>query len=261
MNIEQVGPVGAVITGIDLRVSKEISINEIKKAFLKYSVLIFKNQKLDPEDLRNVSLIWGEPLIHPVFKGIENYPEIIQIQNLGEKYHTNAHWHSDVTFEVKPPDATLLYSIEIPDEGGDTLFSNQYLAYEGLSNGLKENLANKLAVHSNLGVVILSGGNAKDAKEVDHPVVRTHPESGRKALYVTEAFVKEIKGLDSKASQEVLKKLYQHASCEDYIYRHKWTVGDLVVWDNRCVLHYAEHGYGDKARTMHRITTTGSRPL
>jgi taurine dioxygenase len=261
MNIEQVGPVGAVITGIDLRVSEEISINEIKEAFLKYSVLIFKNQKLDPTDLRNVSLIWGEPLIHPVFKGIKNYPEIIQIQNLGEKYHTNAHWHSDVTFEVKPPDATLLYSIEIPDEGGDTLFSNQYLAYEGLSNGLKENLANKLAVHSNLGVVILSGGNAKDAKEVDHPVVRTHPESGRKALYVTEAFVKEIKGLDSKASQEVLKKLYQHASCEDYIYRHKWTVGDLVVWDNRCVLHYAEHGYGDKARTMHRITTTGSRPL
>ena len=261
MNIEKVGPVGAVITGIDLKASEGISINEIKEAFLKHSVLIFKNQKLDPAALRNVSLIWGEPLIHPVFKGIEDYPEIIQIQNLGEKYHTNAHWHSDVTFEVEPPDATLLYSIEIPDEGGDTLFSNQYLAYEGLPNTLKENLANKLAVHSNLGVVILSGGNAKDAKEVDHPVVRTHPETGRKALYVTEAFVKEIKGLDFKVSQEILKKLYQHASFEDYIYRHKWTVGDLVVWDNRCVLHYAEHGYGDKARTMHRITTTGSRPL
>ena len=261
MNIEQVGPVGAVITGIDLRVSEEISINDIKEAFLKHSVLIFKNQKLDPAGLRNVSLIWGEPLIHPVFKGIKNYPEIIQIQNLGEKYHTNAHWHSDVTFETEPPDATLLYSIEIPDEGGDTLFSNQYLAYEGLPNALKKNLENKLAVHSNLGVVILSGGDAKDAKEVDHPVVRTHPESGRKALYVTEAFVKEIKSLDSKASQETLKTLYQHTSYKDYIYRHKWTAGDLVVWDNRCVLHYAEHGYGDNARTMHRITTTGSRPL
>jgi taurine dioxygenase len=261
MNIEQVGPVGAVITGIDLRVSEEISINKIKEAFLKHSVLIFKNQKLDPAGLRNVSLIWGEPLIHPVFKGIKNYPEIIQIQNLGEKYHTNAHWHSDVTFEAEPPDATLLYSIEIPDEGGDTLFSNQYLAYEGLPNALKKNLDNKLAVHSNLGVVILSGGDAKDAKEVDHPVVRTHPESGRKALYVTEAFVKKIKGLDSITSQETLRKLYQHASNKDYIYRHKWTAGDLVVWDNRCVLHYAEHGYGDNARTMHRITTTGSRPL
>tara|TARA_X000000368_G_scaffold148531_1_gene117136 strand:+ start:2383 stop:3168 length:786 start_codon:yes stop_codon:yes gene_type:complete len=261
MNIEQVGPVGAVITGIDLRDSKEISINEIKEAFLKHSVLIFKHQQLDPASLKQVSLIWGEPLIHPVFKGIENFPEIIQIQNLGEKYHTNAHWHSDVTFEVEPPDATLLYSIEIPDEGGDTLFSNQYLAYEGLPDSLKEDLDNELAVHSNLGVVILSGGDPKDSKEVDHPVFRTHPESGRKALYVTEAFVKGIKGLDPKVSQETLKKLYKHASHEDYIYRHKWTAGDLVVWDNRCVLHYAEHGYGDKARTMHRITTTGSRPL
>ena len=260
MNVDQVGPVGAVITGIDLRFPEKIPVNEIKEAFLNYSVLIFKNQELDPAGLRNVSLIWGEPLIHPVFKGIEDYPEIIQIQNLGEKYHTNAHWHSDVTFEVEPPDATLLYAIEIPDQGGDTLFSNQYLAYEGLPNALKENLESKLAVHSNLGVVILSGGDAKDAKEVDHPVVRTHPESERKALYVTEAFVKEIKGLDSTASQETLKMLYQHSSREDYTYRHKWTAGDLVVWDNRCVLHYAEHGYGDKARTMHRITTTGSKP-
>ena len=261
MNIEQVGPVGAEITGIDLNVSKDLPVKEIKEAFLSYSVLIFKNQKLDPAGLRNVSLIWGQPLIHPIFKGIKDYPEIIKIQNLGEKYHTNAHWHSDVTFESEPPDATLLYSIEVPDEGGDTLFSNQYLAYEGLPDYLKEDLDNKLAVHSNLGVVILSGGDPKDSKEVDHPVFRTHPESGRKALYVTEAFVKRIRGLDSKISQESLKKLYKHASLEDYIYRHKWTVGDLVVWDNRCVLHYAEHGYGDKARTMHRITTTGSRPI
>ncbi|MFL2701986.1 MAG: TauD/TfdA dioxygenase family protein [Gammaproteobacteria bacterium] len=261
MNIEKVGPVGAEITGIDLNISEDISTSEIKEAFLNHSVLIFKNQQLDPAGLRNVSLIWGQPLIHPVFKGMKDYPEIIEIQNFGEKYHTNAHWHSDVTFEVEPPDATLLYSIEIPDEGGDTLFSNQYLAYEGLPTTLKKTLENKFAIHSNLGVVILSGGDASDAKEVDHPVFRTHPESGRKALYVTEAFVKEIIGLDSKASQETLKTLYHHSSCRDYIYRHKWTAGDLVVWDNRCVLHYAEHGYGDKARTMHRITTTGSKPL
>ena len=261
MNIEQVGPVGAVITGIDLRDSKEISINEIKEAFLKHSVLIFKHQQLDPASLKQVSLIWGEPLIHPVFKGIENFPEIIQIQNLGEKYHTNAHWHSDVTFEEKPPNATLLYSLEVPDEGGDTLFSNQYLAYEGLSESLKESLDNKFAIHSNLGVLILSGGEAKDAKEVEHPIFRTHPETGRKALYLTEAFVKEIKDVESKFSQETLSTLYKHSSDESYIYRHKWHTGDLVVWDNRCVLHYAEHGYGNQNRTMHRITTAGSKPF
>ena len=261
MKIEQVGPVGAVITGIDLRDSKEISASKIKKAFLKHSVLIFKNQQLDPASLRDVSLIWGEPLIHPVFKGIQNYPEIIEIKNLGEKYHTNAHWHSDVTFEEEPPNTTLLYSLEIPDVGGDTLFSNQYLAYEDLPTNLKENLRNKFAIHSNLGVLILSGGEAKDAKEVEHPIFRTHPETGRKALYLTEAFVKEIKDVESKFSQETLSALYKHSSNESYIYRHKWTAGDLVVWDNRCVLHYAEHGYGNQNRTMHRITTAGSKPF
>ncbi|HJM15122.1 MAG TPA: TauD/TfdA family dioxygenase [SAR86 cluster bacterium] len=261
MNIEQVGPVGAVITGIDLKVSEEISINEIKEAFLKYSVLIFKNQKLDPADLRNVSLIWGEPLIHPVFKGIENYPEIIQIQNLGEKYHTNAHWHSDVTFEEEPPDATLLYSLEIPDEGGDTLFADQYLAYEELPEVLKEELKETVAIHSNLGVLMLAGGDINNLSEVEHPVFRNHPETRKKSLFVTEAFVKELKEADPKYSEETLSRLYKHSSKNDYVYRHKWTKGDLVVWDNRCVLHYAEHGYGNKKRTMHRITTSGSKPF
>ena len=132
MNIKKLGPVGAEISGIDLSIIDNLPADKILEAFLKYSVLIFKNQNLDPISLSKIALIWGKPLIHPVFKGIEEHPEIIEIQNLGEKYHTNAHWHSDVTFESEPPDATLLYSLEIPDEGGDTLFSNQYLAYEGL---------------------------------------------------------------------------------------------------------------------------------
>lgn len=261
MNVEKVGPVGAEITGIDLSIGNNIPTDKIIEAFLKHSVLIFKNQDLDPISLSKIALIWGQPLIHPVFKGIEGHPEIIQIQNLGEKYHTNAHWHSDVTFEREPPDATLLYSLEIPDEGGDTLFSNQYLAYEGLDESLREELENRTAIHSNLGVLILAGGDKEDEKEVEHPVFRTHPASQRKALYITEAFVKGIKGLDSIKSQETLGKLYEHSCDKKYIYRHKWSQGDLVVWDNRCVLHYAEHGYGDKKRTMHRITTAGSKPF
>ena len=141
------------------------------------------------------------------------------------------------------------------------MFSNQYLAYEDLPESLKEDLDNKLAIHSNLGVLILAGGEAKDAKEVEHPIFRTHPETGRKSLYVTEAFVKQIKDIESQTSQEILSKLYKHSSDTNYVYRHKWTKGDLVVWDNRCVLHYAEHGYGDQNRTMHRITTAGSKPF
>ena len=143
MNIKKLGPVGAEISGIDLSIVDNLPADKILEAFLKYSVLIFKNQNLDPISLSKIALIWGKPLIHPVFKGIEEHPEIIEIQNLGEKYHTNAHWHSDVTFESEPPDATLLYSLEIPDEGGDTLFSNQYLAYEGLDELLREELENR----------------------------------------------------------------------------------------------------------------------
>ena len=261
MNIKKLGPVGAEISGIDLSIIDNLPAVKILEAFLKYSVLIFKNQNLDPISLSKIALIWGKPLIHPVFKGIEEHPEIIEIQNLGEKYHTNAHWHSDVTFESEPPDATLLYSLEIPDEGGDTLFSNQYLAYEGLDELLREELENRKVIHSNLGVLILAGGDREDEKEVEHPIFRTHPVSHRKALYVTEAFVKSIKDLEPIESQEILSRLYKHSCDEKYIYRHKWSQGDLVVWDNRCVLHYAEHGYGNKKRTMHRITTAGSKPF
>ncbi|MEK9903158.1 MAG: TauD/TfdA family dioxygenase, partial [Gammaproteobacteria bacterium] len=191
----------------------------------------------------------------------ENHPEIIEIRNYGEKYHTNAHWHSDVTFEECPPDATLLYSLEVPEEGGDTLFSSQYLAYEDLDMDLKSSLSGKLAIHSNIGVLMLSGGDPKDAKTVEHPIFREHPETGKKALYVTEAFVKSIKDLDSAESRRILDLLYKQASKEEYIYRHKWSNGDLVVWDNRSVQHYAEHGYGDATRTMHRLTTSGSKPF
>ena len=261
MNIEKVGPVGAEITGIDLSISQNIPADKIIEACLKYSVLIFKNQDLNPISLSKIALIWGQPLIHPVFKGIEGYPEIIKIQNLGEKYHTNAHWHSDVTFEEEPPDATLLYSLEVPKEGGDTLFSSQYLAYEELDADLKTSLVDKKAVHTNAGVLMLSGGDPKKAKTVEHPIFREHPETGKKALYVTEAFVQSIKGFNSKESQEILRVLYKRACNEQYIYRHKWLRGDLVVWDNRSTQHFAEHGYGDQTRTMHRLTTSGSKPF
>ena len=261
MEIKRLGPIGAEIKDLDLTNLNEQESNQIKNSFLEYSVLVFRNQMLNPEQLKSISTLWGEPLVHPVFKGIDGHPEIIEIKNFGEKYHTNAHWHSDVTFEDSPPDATLLYSIVVPDEGGDTLFSCQHLAYNDLDSKLKSDLANKVAVHSNIGVLMLSGQDPKNAKTVEHPIFRSHPETGKKAIYVTEAFVKEIKGLESEDSQKILQTLYAHATQEKYIYRHKWSKGDLVIWDNRSVQHFAEHGYGDKERTMHRLTTSGSKPF
>ena len=261
MDIKKLDPIGVEITGLNLKTINKDQSEQIKENFLESSVVVIRNQDLNPADLKQISNLWGKALIHPVFKGIEGHPEIIEIRNYGEKYHTNAHWHSDVSFEEAPPDATLLYSLEVPEEGGDTLFSSQHLAYDELDPNLKSKLFDKKAVHSNAGVLMLSGGDPRKAKTVEHPVFREHPETGRKALYVTEAFVKSIKGVESKESQEILSNLYKHACNERYIYRHKWLKGDLVVWDNRSVQHFAEHGYGNQTRTMHRLTTSGSKPF
>ena len=208
MDVKKLDPIGVEITGLNLKTINKDQSEQIKGNFLESSVVVIRNQDLNPADLKQISNLWGKALIHPVFKGIEGHPEIIEIRNYGEKYHTNAHWHSDVTFEEAPPDATLLYSLEVPEEGGDTLFSSQHLAYDELDSNLKSKLFDKKAVHSNAGVLMLSGGDPKKAKTVEHPIFREHPETGRKALYVTEAFVQSIKGLESKESQEILCNLF-----------------------------------------------------
>ena len=262
MDVNKLGPIGAEVCNIDL--STELSDEQslfIRQAFLEHSVLVFKNQNLEPSKLLSLSGVWGKAMKHPIFPGIKDHPEIIQIENLGEQYHTNSHWHSDVTFETEPPDATLLYSLEIPDVGGDTLFSNQYLAYEALDQELKDQFSNTGAYHSNLSILTLVGADTSLAKRVLHPIFRTHPETNKKALFVTEAFVEGIDGYDQEDSNSLLKELYGLAVNKNFIYRHKWSKGDLVVWDNRCVQHFAEHGYGNKTRTMHRITVEGSKPF
>jgi len=261
MKIKKITPLGAEVSDIDLsNVLTESDHNLIKEAFLDNLVLIFKNQKLTPQDLLMVASVWGSPQQHPVFKGLEDHPEIIKIENFGSKYHTNAHWHSDVTFEEEPPDATILYAIDVPSVGGNTLFANQYLAYDSLEGQLKEKLENSVAVNTNKSVIFLAGADPSLQKSVNHPVFRTHPETGKKALFVTQAFVERIEGLSDKESGEILIKLYSHASHERFRYEHKWHNGDMVVWDNRCVQHFAIHDHGDKIRTLHRITVSGSKP-
>lgn len=262
MEIKKLGPLGAEVCNINL--STELNEEEslfIKESFLQHSVLVFKKQDLEPSKLLSLSCLWGKAMRHPIFPGIKDHPEIIQIENFGEEYHTNSHWHSDVTFENEPPDATLLYSLEIPDTGGDTLFANQYLAYEDLEQKFKDQLSGLSAYHSNLSILNLVGADTSLAKRVLHPIFRTHPETNKKALFVTEAFVEGIEDHDQEASDKILQELYRLAVKENFIYRHKWSKGDLVVWDNRCVQHFAEHGYGNKNRTMHRLTVEGSKPF
>jgi len=261
MKIKKINPLGAEISNIDLKenLSTE-SYKLIKQAFLENLVLIFKDQNLSPNDLLSVTKIWGQPQIHPVFKGLDEYPEIIKIENHGQEFHANAHWHSDVTFEEEPPDATILYAIEMPDKGGNTLFASQYLAYESLEQSLKEKFSSSVAINSNKSVILLAGADLSLVKSVKHPIFRTHPETDKKALYVTQAFVEKIEGLSNKESEDLLSLLYEHCSKKEFIYEHKWHKGDLVIWDNRCVQHFAVHDHGNQTRTLHRITVNGSKP-
>ena len=261
MKIKKIRPLGAEITDVDLSNDlSESDIKLIKEVFLDNLVLVFKDQNLKPKNLLSAASLWGSPQKHPVFQGLKEHPEIIKIENYGEKYHTNAHWHSDVTFEEEPPDATILYAIDVPPDGGNTLFSNQYLAYEFLEIPLKEKLTNHVAINTNKSVVLLAGTDPSLEKTVKHPVFRTHPETKKKALFVTQAFVERIEGLSDKESQETLAKLYVQASDKKFRYEHKWHNGDVVVWDNRCVQHFAVHDHGDETRTLHRITVSGSKP-
>ena len=261
MKFKKIRPLGAEITDVDLSNDlSELDSKLIKKFFLDNLVLIFKDQNLKPKNLLSAASLWGSPQKHPVFQGLKEHPEIIKIENYGEKYHTNAHWHSDVTFEEEPPDATILYAIDVPPDGGNTLFSNQYLAYEFLETPLKEKLTNHVAINTNRSVVLLAGADPSLEKTVKHPVFRTHPETKKKALFVTQAFVERIEGLSDKESQETLAKLYVQASDKKFRYEHKWHNGDVVIWDNRCVQHFAVHDHGDETRTLHRITVSGSKP-
>ena len=262
MKIKKNNPLGAEISNIDLKenLSTE-SYKRIKQAFLENLVLIFKDQSLTPYDLLSVTKIWGQPQIHPVFKGLDEYPEIIKIENHGQEFHANAHWHSDVTFEEEPPDATILYAIEMPDKGGNTLFANQYLAYESLEQSLKEKFSSSVAINSNKSVILLAGADLSLVKSVKHPIFRTHPETDKKALYVTQAFVEKIEGLSNKESEDLLSLLYEHCSNKEFIYEHKWHNGDLVIWDNRCVQHLALWDYYPQVRSGYRVTIKGDMPF
>lgn len=255
MMIKKLGPLGAEIVGINLTDPLDVHhLGRIKEAFLENLVLIFRGIEANPKNLLSIARKWGNPQKHPVFKGLKNYPEIIQIENYGKRFHTNAHWHSDVTFEEFPPDITLLYALEIPKKGGNTLFSNQYLAYEFLPESLKKDYKNFKAKHSNRNILKLVGKDTKNLNSVSHPLFRTHFETNKIALYVTEAFVEGVEGMDEEESNKILDILYSQSRKVEYRFEHKWKKGDLVMWDNRCVQHYAVHDYDDQVRTMYRIT-------
>ncbi len=262
MEIRRLGAaLGAEISGLDLREALiDTDIEAIRQALLDHLVLVFRDQQLTPDDQIRFGGHLGTLTEHPVFPHLPGYPPIVEIRNHGKARSVNEHWHTDVSFAPEPPSITMLYALEMPDVGGDTQFANQYLAWEHLSGAMQELLSGLKAVHTGAGTARLAGKNASEAPSSVHPVVRTHPETGRRALYVCRAFSQSFAGMTRPESAPLLEWLFGETCRPEYTWRHQWRAKDLVVWDNRCTLHYAIHDHGDAPRLLHRCTVAGDVP-
>jgi taurine dioxygenase len=262
------GALGAEITGIDL--AKEIPAKEIRAAFLEHQVLFFRDQPLTPAQFMAFARAMGKPVEYPFVKGLEGFPEVIEVKKLEhERHNFGGIWHSDTAYLAEPPMGSMLLAREVPPHGGDTLFASQYLAYEALSAGLKDVLGRLKAVNTSAKADvsktredrIRSDGKA-DAKEyaAEHPVVRTHPETGRRALYVNVAHTARFQDMTEEESAPLLQFLFQHQVKPEFTCRFSWRPGSLAFWDNRCTQHNPVNDYHGYRRVMHRITLAGDRP-
>ena len=251
-------PLGARVTGVDVRALDETEFASIQQAFLDHHVLVFPDQTLDdPADQKAFAARWGPLQNHP-YGSTSEHPEVIRLENRGKAKNPNEHWHSDMSYEPVPPKLTMLYAVEAPDLGGDTAFANQHLAYDALSDDLRKLLAQLRAHHRAEGLARLYGADPAEAPRAIHPVVRRHEDTGADALYVCRAFTTRFDGWRRQESDGLLQFLFDHSARPDFQARHNWAAGDLVMWDNRSVLHYAVHDHGDDARTINRVQVQGS---
>jgi len=267
------GALGAEVNGVDLKDSSEKNFKVINNLLLEHKVIFFRNQKITPEEQLALAKRFGPVETHAYVKGRDKYPEIVRIiKDPNEKNQWGENWHSDVSYNIKPTKAVILRSIKVPPVGGDTMFSNMELAWETLDENIKEKIKDKKAVHSSLGAVFFvndykhmeGNGNIDEYSSV-HPIVRTHPETEKKILFVNWTYTKKIVGINKKESDETLKKIFEHQSRLDLTCRFQWTENAVAIWDNRNVLHYAiadffpGRGLGHE-RIMDRIAIEGDRP-
>jgi taurine dioxygenase len=266
------GAIGAEISGVDLagELSDE-TVAAIRRLWLEYGVIFFRNQPLAPAQFLRFAKRFGAIVEYPFIKGIEGFAEIIPVVKLEhERTNFGGIWHSDTSYLEHPPMATMLIAREVPPKGGDTMFANTHLAYETLSEGMKHLLAGLVAVNSSLKADAsrtredrLKQMQRDDAKKEyvgEHPVVRTHPETGRKALYVNGAHSVRFKDMSEAESAPLLNYLIQHQTRPEFTCRFRWEVGSIAFWDNRCVQHNPVNDYHGYRRAMHRLTLAGDTP-
>jgi taurine dioxygenase len=267
------GARGAEVGNVDLATDlDDNTIDDIRAAFLDHHVLVFRDQDVSPEQQMAFGRRFGELDTHPFVDGNPDHPEVIDIVTRpDDRLNFGGGWHSDLTFLEAPDLGSILYAVELPDVGGDTLFADQHAAYDELSDTMKGVLDGLSAVHSaapQYGEGGLSTrSQAMETKNADashttteHPIVRTHPETGRKALFVNGGFTVGIAGMRRSEARPILDFLLRHAVKERFTCRVVWEPGTLTMWDNRSVQHYALHDYAGQCRHMRRVTIKGDRP-
>jgi taurine dioxygenase len=272
------GSLGAEITGVDLsQPIDDAVLAEIRSALLENLVIFFRDQNMTPATLLDFARRWGPIHMHPFIAGMPDYPEVLElVKKPSDKRNFGGDWHTDQMFAPEPALGTMLWAKQVPQAGGDTMFSNQYLAYESLSDGMKRMIANVKGIcvgDKKKGGVSRLAHNAatissmttlqppKDLQTTSaHPLVRTHPETGRKSLYIG-GHVHWLEDMTEEESQPLIKYLYNHATQPAFTCRFRWEEGSLAFWDNRCTQHFAINDYPAETRVMHRVTIRGDKPF
>ena len=257
--------IGAEIGNIDLRRVKSDEIADVRSALLEYKVVFFRDQTLTQAEHIAFARQFGDLEIHPATPKSQNNPEVLHIAHGPESKGKENFWHSDVTWREKPSLGSILKAVEVPAVGGDTLFANMVMAYGLLADDVKEMITGRVAVHDIARV--FAGRLNKSAEELreryppmEHPIVRTHPETGESVLYVNTAFTSHIKDMEEGESAKLLRKLYRTAANPEIQCRFRWQPGSLAFWDNRASQHFASSDYFPQVRKMERVTIAGDRP-
>jgi taurine dioxygenase len=270
------GALGAVLTGIDLtKVTEAEQLEGLKKALAEYLVVFLPEQDMDLDDLERVTDLLGGRDVTPFVTPLEGRPYVIRvIKEPADQLNFANAWHTDLSYLAEPPSYTLLHAWEVPDHGGDTVWSNQYLAFETLSSGLKKTLVGMTAVHS-AGMAYGTGGvldkvkglssmaiepSAEAYKQHPHPAVIEHPVTGRAALYLNPVYTTQFEGWNPLESRALLDHVYRHSINENFTCRLRWERHTLAVWDNRCTLHNALNDYSGARREMFRTSVKGAAP-
>ena len=268
------GALGAEIYGADIADDLDDDvIAQIRQALNEHCVIFFRDQHFDAEQHKAFARRFGDIFVHPNYQGMQDDDEIVMIRREpGDQHIVGEDWHADTTMMEEPPMGAILYALEVPPFGGDTLFANQYLAYEALSERMRAMLEGLKGVSNSAKADVTrtredrvkSAGTsqAREALVAEHPVVRTHPETGRKAIYLNPIRIEGIEGMAEADALALLDELLEHARQPAYEYRHRWLPGDLVMWDNRCLLHKANGDYDmTQVRYLYRIMLQGEVPV